>query len=55
VLGDSNPVYYETETIMLFSNYLSSKVGEKKTGEQFAFRGQTVPLTRGGLERKKTA
>jgi hypothetical protein len=52
VLGDSNPVYYKTETIMLFSNYLSSKVGEKKTGEQFAFRGQTVPLTRGGLERK---
>jgi len=30
VLGDSNPVYYKTETIMLFSNYLSSKVGEKK-------------------------
>ena len=53
MLGDSNPVYYETETIMLFSNYLSSKVGEKKTGEQFAFRGQTVPLIRGGLERKK--
>ena len=53
MLGDSNPVYYKTETIMLFSNYLSSKVGEKKTGEQFALRGQTVPLTRGGLERKK--
>ena len=30
-----------------------AKWGRKKTGEQFAFRGQTAPLTRGGLERKK--
>jgi hypothetical protein len=46
VLGDSNPVYYKTETIMLVSNYLSSKVGEKKIGEQSTFRGQTVLLTK---------
>jgi len=53
VLGNSNPVYYKTETIMLFSNYLSSKVKEQKAGEQSTLRGQTVPPTRGGLERKK--
>ena len=46
MLGDSNPVYYKTETIMLFLNYLSSKVGENKIGEQSTFRGQTVLLTK---------
>jgi hypothetical protein len=55
MLGDSNPVYYKTETIMLFLNYLSSKVGENKIGEQSTFRGQTVLLTKRRLGKKKTA
>ena len=53
MLGDSNPVYYKTETIMLFLNYLSSKVGENKIGEQSTFRGQTVLLTKRRLGKKK--
>jgi len=46
MLGDSNPVYYKTETIMLFLNYLSSKVG----GEQ---NRRTVYLQRANCSPNK--
>ena len=50
LLGDSNSIYYKTETIALVSNYLFSVWG-KKTGERFALKERPVPLlTRGGLK-----
>ena len=53
MLGDSNPVYYKTETIMLFSNYLSSKVGEKKNRGTVCFQRANCSPNKRRLGKKK--